>query len=461
MKRILISLSIIGAVAAIGIGATIAYLNDVETSTGNILIAGTMNLKVDHTLSFYNGLFCLNGVLVEQCDLGNLVKNGGFEVPEVTSPQKWDIFPSGTPGLDWQVKWRADVPATWNGHPRPAPALREYQEGAVGPAQEGDQLAELDTDWFGPGSSISGEPGAIHLYQSIPTIPGRQYTLSFWYSPRPGNNADDNKFDINWDGALLQSFNPGASSVMNWQNYTATVTASSFSTILEFVDRGDAGTGGDSLGAFLDNVQLIAINCPTDNPVLGNSCADVFGERDITSEKYFNFEDMKPGDYGRNIISMHVYNNDAWACLIIGNKNDNENVLIDPEKPTDITPAVGELSKYLMLFAWRDDNNNGIYEPPTETAIGTYTLGTNLVDKLPVFDSQTGTGPLIASNLKFVGLAWCVGTINVDGGTGAISCNGSGNQDDAQTDIFTASLTAYAEQWRNNAGFQCANVVLP
>ena len=454
MKKILISLGIIGVVAVIAIGATIAYFNDTETSTGNILIAGDLDLKVDHTHVFYNGLFCKGGLLVEQCELGNLVKNGGFEYPVVTHPQKWDIFPSGTPGLDWQLKWRADVPTTYKyggvTYNRPEPALKEFQAGAVGPAKEGVQIAELDTDWFGPNSSVQGEPGSVHIYQSIPTIPGRQYKFGFWYSPRPGNSAANNMFDAYWDGVLLQSFNPGSSGTMNWQSHSATVTATGYSTIIEFVDRGPA----DSLGAFLDDVQVIAIECPTDNPQVGKICAPEFGEVDLTDEKFFNFEDVKPGDFGRNVISVHNYSNDGWLCMTIGNKSDIENDLIGPEANAgDVTPAQGELSKYLQLFVWRDDNNNGIYEPLTETVIGTYTMST--IGTVPVYDSTTGTGPLIASTTKFIGLAWCVGTINVDGTTGEITCNGAGNQDDAQTDKFMADLTLYTEQWRNNAGFVC------
>ena len=47
MKRILVSLSMIGAVAAIGIGATGAFFSDTATSTGNTFTAGTLDLKVD------------------------------------------------------------------------------------------------------------------------------------------------------------------------------------------------------------------------------------------------------------------------------------------------------------------------------------------------------------------------------------------------------------------------------
>ncbi len=48
MRKILISLSIIGIVAVIAIGATVAYFGDVETSAGNIITAGTLDLKIDY-----------------------------------------------------------------------------------------------------------------------------------------------------------------------------------------------------------------------------------------------------------------------------------------------------------------------------------------------------------------------------------------------------------------------------
>jgi predicted ribosomally synthesized peptide with SipW-like signal peptide len=48
MKKILISLAIIGVVAAIGVGATVAYFSDTETSTGNTISAGTIDISVDN-----------------------------------------------------------------------------------------------------------------------------------------------------------------------------------------------------------------------------------------------------------------------------------------------------------------------------------------------------------------------------------------------------------------------------
>ena len=47
MKRIIVSLSTIAAVAAIVVGATVAYFSNVETSTGNTFSAGILDLKVN------------------------------------------------------------------------------------------------------------------------------------------------------------------------------------------------------------------------------------------------------------------------------------------------------------------------------------------------------------------------------------------------------------------------------
>jgi len=46
-KKILISLSIIGIVAAIAVGGTIAYFSDTETSVGNTFTAGTIDISVN------------------------------------------------------------------------------------------------------------------------------------------------------------------------------------------------------------------------------------------------------------------------------------------------------------------------------------------------------------------------------------------------------------------------------
>ena len=61
---------------------------------------------------------------------------------------------------------------------------------------------------------------------------------------------------------------------------------------------------------------------------------------------------------------------------------------------------------------------------------------------------------------KNIGLAWCAGTLtpNLDN---PFSCNGASMGNIAQSDSFTADLTAYAEQVRNNGAFLCSGVTLP
>jgi predicted ribosomally synthesized peptide with SipW-like signal peptide len=47
MKKILMSVAVIGFVGALAAGATSAYFSDTETSTGNTFTAGTLDLNID------------------------------------------------------------------------------------------------------------------------------------------------------------------------------------------------------------------------------------------------------------------------------------------------------------------------------------------------------------------------------------------------------------------------------
>ena len=52
MKKIILSLSVIAAVAAVVVGATTAFFSDTETSTGNTFTAGAIDLTVDSACSY-------------------------------------------------------------------------------------------------------------------------------------------------------------------------------------------------------------------------------------------------------------------------------------------------------------------------------------------------------------------------------------------------------------------------
>ncbi|MFH1648198.1 MAG: SipW-dependent-type signal peptide-containing protein, partial [Patescibacteria group bacterium] len=77
-KKLIISLGIIVAVATIATGVTIALFSDTETSAGNIFVAGTMDLKVDHLWQTYNDVTCNTCDLTLISDESNMVvaKNG-------------------------------------------------------------------------------------------------------------------------------------------------------------------------------------------------------------------------------------------------------------------------------------------------------------------------------------------------------------------------------------------------
>src|SRR3990170_2294909 len=53
--RVLLSLAMVVAAAAVIIGATFAFFSDTETSTGNVLAAGEIDLGIDNH-SYYNGV---------------------------------------------------------------------------------------------------------------------------------------------------------------------------------------------------------------------------------------------------------------------------------------------------------------------------------------------------------------------------------------------------------------------
>lgn len=445
-KKALIILSVIGVVAAFAIGGTVAYFNDTETSTGNIFVAGSIDLKVDHKYASYNDDPCIDEC-VEDTNT-NLILNGSFEVPEVTNPANWEIFPNGYPGLIWTVEWES-VQTTYGGYNRPAPALTEYHENVLGPAQDGDQYTELDSDWFGPGHSLNGEPALTKIYQNIATEIGTQYTLHYWYSPRPNIVAANNILKVRIDDNEIANHSANGGSTTSWTEYTYTFTASAVTTKVEFAGGGTA----DSLGAFLDNVKLHPHVCSYQ--FVGGTCT-LWDEKDLTeNEKFFNFNDVKPGHKGINVISVHVYENDSWLCLMIDNKIDNENNLVEPEieyGDTSDGPGEGELSENITLFVWRDNNGDGVYQPGTETEIDRGSFSE--LNNMPVYDSNT-EGPLPACETKYVGIAWCAGTININENTGDIFCDPAGMGNDCQSDSLSTDIIFYAEQYRNNPDFVC------
>lgn len=439
-KQILISLSVIAAVAAVAMGGTMALFSDTETSNGNIFTAGAIDLKVDHTYASYNGEECNDCVPVA----GEFITNGGFENPEPTeNGDAWQVYPENplneVPG--WDVVGGSGLEIQENG----------AVPGAL--AHGGDQLAELD-------SHVPGSPKSA-IEQKIATVPGQKYRLTFYHSPRPNNGPNtDNAIALSVlvtsnSGVLVNQTvgNPSSGATTNWTLHTYDFTALDNQTTIRFTD---AGTEGDTLGGYLDDVSVVMLNCPTDTYTLtkGGTCK-LWSEKDLQQgDVFWNFTDVKPADWGKNTISLHVYNNDAFVCLMPKNVQDLENGIVNPETAAGDGPVVGpapgygELSSELEFFMWQDNDADNTYDA----------LEPILVPAGTAFNAIASSQLALSSPapVTLVGVQWCAGDQALAGTN--VTCDGNGMGNIAQTDKTVADFVAYAVQQRNNGSFTCSQL---
>ena len=131
----------------------------------------------------------------------NLVQNGSFEQGH-----------QNLVGSDWDIY--SSLPGVWTYGPDNIPF--EVQTGGVGglTAQDGVALVELDSDTFGnpshqPPSAAADPQGHTDatIQQVIAgTQAGQPYELDFWYSPRPGDGANnDSGLNVLWNGVVVHS----------------------------------------------------------------------------------------------------------------------------------------------------------------------------------------------------------------------------------------------------------------
>lgn len=162
---------------------------------------------------------------------GELVKNGGFEATTIAGGN-WKIYTGGYTG------WTLGA----NGI--------EIRNDAVGSAFEGNNFAELDTT------------GNSWISQSLATVAGATYTLSFAYSPRSNVGSDSNGINVYWDGALVEGISAsglvGNSAGNDWTTYTYNLVAGDSSTTLKFMAAGKSDTMGGGLDAV--SVKAAAVN---------------------------------------------------------------------------------------------------------------------------------------------------------------------------------------------------------
>lgn len=220
--------------------------------------------------------------------------------------------------------------------------------------------------------------------------------------------------------------------------------------------------------------------------------------RDLTVEKFFNFLDLKPDDYGEDTISLHVDTNDAYLCGAVTLTSNSENGCNEPEGEEDLTcgesedtvgAGLGELASLVEFLWWADDGDNVLEDDETVISEGTFNaLPIGASYPLTLADSETNIwneggvgGPVTGDTTYYIGKAWCFGEIGIaavpqDGGDqgrspagdnggedgesgepedGGITCNGTQLGNESQTDSLTADVAFSAVQARHNARFTC------
>lgn len=205
---------------------------------------------------------------------------------------------------------------------------------------------------------------------------------------------------------------------------------------------------------------------------------------DLPGHLFFNFTDIKPGDVGEDTISIHVNDNEAWACMAMTLTQNIDNTCTEPENIDDPTctpgpeaTGSGELAQNVNFVFWIDDGDNVLESnEATPGAILAQDSAANVLNSsFALADSTTNKfgGPvgegLDPQTTYYIGKAWCFGDLTLaplaqDGvnnlvtpadTTGGITCDGSLLNNATQSDILKADVQFSAVQHRNNPNFRC------
>jgi hypothetical protein len=98
---------------------------------------------------------------------------------------------------------------------------------------------------LGPSDSLG------YLSQSLATVAGQSYLISFWLYNANGNNSPNNEFQVSWNGtALFDQTNIGT---VGWTNIQLVATATNATTVLQF------GFYNDPVFFGFDDVSVTAV----------------------------------------------------------------------------------------------------------------------------------------------------------------------------------------------------------
>ena len=207
---------------------------------------------------------------------------------------------------------------------------------------------------------------------------------------------------------------------------------------------------------------------------------------DLTDELFFNFLDLKPGDYGEDTISIHVDDNPSWLCADVTLTSDAENSVTEPEDDLADTGPTGELADGVNFIWWADDGDNVLEDNETTLPSGPLgVLSAGQSATVALADSQTNIwspgpspSPFPGAVTRYIGKAWCYGDIvqtpvaqdgqgalgtpgeigsnGPDFRTAGFTCDGTLVTNIGQSDSLTADISFRSVQARHNDQFVCA-----
>ena len=196
----------------------------------------------------------------------------------------------------------------------------------------------------------------------------------------------------------------------------------------------------------------------------------------VPCDFFFNLLDLKPGDWEEDTISLHVDNNDAWACVDVTLTKNDEVSSTEPE--TELGDVVdvpedlfdGELAQELQFMWWADDGDNVLEEGEEVINSGNLglapegqTVNVTLADSSNNIWTGAANSPLVGEQPYYLGKAFCLGELNEFhypiGSSGPdqrpVDCDGRDVTNWSQTDSVMMDISFSAVQSRNNENFSC------
>ena len=251
----------------------------------------------------------------------NLLVNGSFEEPVITSPWAKSAI------TGWTVTKVSDN----------STSLGEIWRGLVTPSHLLQNL-ELDGDY------------PTKITQATTTIPGATYELRFDFAARSGGDASDNSVIATADTTTIKNVSTANT---KWTTYGGTFVADA-STDVALADN---TLVGNSLGTLVDNAVLCLVRVP-----VVDFCPNITGNQPVDSYvKDKNGQCYTPIDScSVTVVSDTTNLEGGFAALLVTPHTDWLPIITDSlakwiwgsSVDTPISPTVDETQTFTKTFVW-------------------------------------------------------------------------------------------------------------